>query len=236
MNHICFARSRNLLNATETLEHMVVCGFQQDFTDMYLALYRHSDGKWVTIKKNSSGRYPVMYYKGMYYCMIIETRITEVIDATTGEIMSTIPPPKIEIVYSSRKEEYFVESSGEMLLVSQFMDYTSRAGCPMEYNFKIYRLNQENGDLRWVKTSTIADQALFLYGSRGFSVRTTDFDRFKGNCIYFIDSALVPVKNLPSIRTIPVTYLLRYDIEDGCLEQLPYPFNGCASWIMPSLR
>lgn len=204
----------------------------------YLAWYQNGEGKWVTIEKNLTERGPIAYYKGMYYCVVEETGATEVIHATTGEIMSTIPypDPRTSDPYFSDDQNYFVESSGDLLLVCQFLGYISNGAALIKFHFEIYRLNQlENGDPVWVKMSNFADRALFLgSSSRGFTVRATDFDRFKGNCVYYSVGALTSVKNSWPIL---LNYLMRYDIENRCWEEeLPCPFHEPVTWIMPSLQ
>lgn len=240
INHNCFLHNWASVNPTRTWEHVNVIGYVGNnyttyYNTEYLALYRHSEGNWVTIEKDLTGRYPIVYYKGMYYCVISKNGATEVIDATTGEIVSTIPSPRTsnDDYYTSTYKHYFVESSGDLLLICKF-PISMSSSWSVNYYFDIYRLNQENDDHpQWVKMSNMADQAFFLGATEGFSVKSTDFDRFKGNCIYYIEYAFKEVEDsYPHL----VNHLLRYDIEDRCWEELPYPFKEAVTWIMPSLH
>ncbi|KAF3437734.1 hypothetical protein FNV43_RR20490 [Rhamnella rubrinervis] len=84
--------------------------------------------------------------------------------------------------------------------------------------FKVYKAGQDWGN--WVEVTSLGDEAFFLNDDLCFSVRASEFDGCKGNCIYFkagIDGSL-----FSNARDGLV-----FNLEDGSIHKYRWPMHLC---------
>ncbi|KAJ4759145.1 F-box protein SKIP23 [Rhynchospora pubera] len=185
----------------------------------------------VECKRESILTISCTYYQGMYFVIWGSShgremaQPTEIINATTGQVVAVInPPPGIV------DNEYMVESSGEILRVQLLHHFG--------HSFRIYLLDYGGSNSRWIQLRSIGDRILFLANPwlrpnsclYGFTLRSCNINGSKGNCIY-----LFAYGNDGHC-------LYRYDIEDNTAELLRMSslrvsiatFLG--DWFVPSLH
>ncbi|KAL6345407.1 hypothetical protein AAG906_015890 [Vitis piasezkii] len=149
------------------------------FSKEGLALWRLGEKKWSLIDDGAEKSHfdDVIYYKGRFYAIDYIGRIV-VIDADSLKATELASP-----VHGSRgNHRHFVESFGELFLVdndivSVVPDYP--------VHFEVFKFIEEEQKWDWV--SGIGDRVLFVDDDRTFSLSSTDFPGFKGNCVYFTE-------------------------------------------------
>lgn len=161
--------------------------------------------------------------QGMYFINEIETGNTVVVHIPCGSSFS-IPPPENLHSYNN---VYFVESAGKILRIVKRLDL-GLAASNSNFSFNIYQFDvgDENLEYRWVKTSSIGSEMLFLDFRTGFSITAAESTGLRGNCIYYIQSHYDGIVELSS-------EVYKYDIEDGRTEKIASPFNKRGSWFVP---
>ncbi|KAJ1703059.1 hypothetical protein LUZ63_002838 [Rhynchospora breviuscula] len=199
-----------------------------------LASCRVGDSNWVTVEQPHLKSYCHFqtYYKGMFYVHNQDTRITEVIDATTGAIVHLIPPQEYAAAKPRNAKwcfDFFVESGGDLLGISSIYGTGLRDTCPTKCYFQIHRLDEGNGNPRWVPMKSIGNRFLFLHASSGVSYDASDFPGLKGNSIYFLGSVM------HSNLLIVSSYLVNFDIERGTAKRLQCPAH-VDTWFLPGLH
>lgn len=156
-----------------------------------LALWRLGEEKWSLIDDGAEKSHfdDVIYYKGRFYAIDYKGRIV-VIDADSLKATELASP-----VHGSRgTHKHFVESFGELFLVDKYLDdelqifcndYSDIVADVPDYpvHFEVFKFIEEEQKWDWV--SDIGDRVLFVGGDRTFSLSSTDFPGFKGNCVYF---------------------------------------------------
>ncbi|KAJ3696473.1 hypothetical protein LUZ61_000178 [Rhynchospora tenuis] len=191
------------------------------------ALYNPHNNEWVEQKgffKSSC------YWQGMFFSTHAHGP-TEVFDASTKQLLHTIPPPEDESLNSPDdsndlarllSESYLVLSSEMILRVLWFYD-NEILETVEDSLFHIYRLvdyDRACGKPYWVRITDIGDQILFLEEMNGFSMTARPSTGFRQGCIYFID----PFDNTPYV----------HDLSAGTVESVPCPFNKC-TWFLPGV-
>ncbi|KAJ4746483.1 hypothetical protein LUZ62_080888 [Rhynchospora pubera] len=201
-------------------EFAVVLGCTQDSTcAISFGFIKPDDGLWVIHESGLANDWcDCVYYEGMYYINDYGAD-TRIMNATTGEVVSTIPSP--ETGFNKIECQYMLETCGEILLIYRH----KIAGKMKQYVFDIYRLDEARGDYQWVKIRGIGDRMLFLNSTGGFSVSASDFPGFRGNCIYF-QAADLPSHNYMLLR--------QHDLENGTTKILPNFWGECGTWIIPN--
>ena len=156
-----------------------------------LALWRLGEEKWSLIDDGAEKSHfdDVIYYKGRFYAIDYKGRIV-VIDADSLKATELASP-----VHGSRgTHKHFVESFGELFLVDKYLDdelqifcndYSDIVADVPDYpvHFEVFKFIEEEQKWDWV--SDIGDRVLFVGDDRTFSLSSTDFPGFKGNCVYF---------------------------------------------------
>ncbi|KAF3323827.1 F-box protein SKIP23 [Carex littledalei] len=162
-------------------------------------------------------------FKGIYYMNEAGTGNTLVVNIAGASSIS-VPPP--ETLYSS-DSVYFVESAGKILRVVQKLDLDF-AVSNSNISFDIYQLDvgAENHEYRWVKTSSISNQILFLDWRNGISITANETTKLMGNCIYYLKSHFDGLLRLSCD-------VYKYNIEDGLTEKVPLPCKKGDSWFVP---
>ncbi|KAJ3705072.1 hypothetical protein LUZ61_008777 [Rhynchospora tenuis] len=186
------------------------------------AFYDPHSRKWVDQfgKFNSS-----CYWQGLFFSTCTSGP-TEVFDASSTELLHTIPPPdnelinnpcgKNELARNLRQSYLVVSSSGVIFRVSWFYGWRVKDSV-----FHIYRLHYEtvDGKTSWVQIRDIGDQIFFFEEMNGFSMTAGPSTRFREGCIYFIDHEDEP-------------YM--HDVLAGTVERVACPFKRC-TWFLPGL-
>ncbi|RVW51513.1 F-box protein SKIP23 [Vitis vinifera] len=132
-----------------------------------LALWRLGEEKWSLIDDGAEKSHfdDVIYYKGRFYAIDYKGRIV-VIDADSLKATELASP-----VHGSRgTHKHFVDD-----IVADVPDYP--------VHFEVFKFIEEEQKWDWV--SDIGDRVLFVGDDRTFSLSSTDFPGFKGNCVYF---------------------------------------------------
>jgi Protein of unknown function (DUF295) len=141
-------------------------------------------------------------------------RPTKVLNAFSGDVLFGVP--EIAEEDSQVKATHLVESCGEILRVSRYLDFSVTKRIE-DSKFHIYKLISEGGGQHgWKKVSDVGDQIVFLDVMNGFSMRAPA--GFKGNCIYFLSKD----------GSTPC----RCNVSSGTIERVPCPFNYC-TWFIP---
>ncbi|XP_078154621.1 F-box protein At2g16300-like isoform X2 [Carex rostrata] len=175
-------------------------------------------------------------FKGMYYMHESGTGNTLVVDIASGDTCFSVPPPPETLNSSSSDYVYFVESAEKILRVVKQQQQLNLLGLPVSNtttSFDIYQLELDDvGDekhkkeYRWVKTSSIGNQILFLDGRNGISITASETTHIMGNCIYYIQRCFDDIVQLSCD-------VYKYNIEDGRTEKVPSPFKEGYSWFVP---
>ncbi|PRQ47290.1 hypothetical protein RchiOBHm_Chr2g0098091 [Rosa chinensis] len=90
---------------------------------------------------------------------------------------------------------------------------------PEAIGFKVYKLDQEWGNYKWVNVKDLGDRVFILSNDGSFSVSTREFAGVKGNCIFFIARA--------SARC----YSCVFSLEDGRIRNLAS--SECSQMVQP---
>eukprot|EP00261_Vitis_vinifera_P017245 XP_010646838.1 PREDICTED: F-box protein SKIP23-like [Vitis vinifera] len=154
-----------------------------------LALWRLGEKKWSLIDDGAEKSHfdDVIYYKGRFYAIDYIGRIV-VIDVDSLKATELASP-----VHGSRgNHRHFVESFGELFLVDKYVvtfcnNYSDIVSVVPDYpvHFEVFKFIEEEQKWDWV--SDIGDRVLFVDDDRTFSLSSTDFPGFKGNCVYFTE-------------------------------------------------
>ncbi|KAJ3672499.1 hypothetical protein LUZ60_007220 [Juncus effusus] len=158
----------------------------------------------------------VAYFQGRFFVFDWKTVKTRVFDVTTGDEVLVIPLEGIRF-------DYLIEGCGDLLGVVK----KSIRG---QWQFEVYRLEDRGRNSRWVKiTSGIDDRMLFLDGDRtgrGLCLKASDFEGFRGNCIYFLSL---------SHEDAYAYNLKRYDLESKETQAIPHHHTFTGAWFVPTL-
>ncbi|KAJ1687571.1 hypothetical protein LUZ63_018961 [Rhynchospora breviuscula] len=191
------------------------------------AFWRRGEMEWSTINNGSPRS---CYYGGMYLVLSTISKNLEILDVATKTLRDVVPPPPGEGPFSPpRALVYIVVSAGQVLRVLEHDDkYQPADHC----RFDIHRLEfgADKKKPSWVKVSNIGDQVLFLNVVNGFSISASCFEGLRGNSIYFMKAEDIFLDHLSCYN------LVRYDIETGIAEELPFPSVTGGAWFLPSLH
>ncbi|XP_047329684.1 F-box protein SKIP23-like [Impatiens glandulifera] len=138
--------------------------------------------------------------------------------------------PRVSFIELSRQRrgdmQYLVESSGELLLVTRYLDYLfidNQFG--MEFKtveFKVHKLDI-SGPPKWDRVESLGNLMLFLGENSSMAFSASDFHGCKGNSIYFTDD----YSDLSFDGCVGNQDIGIYNFDDDTLEQLPcYPYNS----------
>lgn len=199
-------------------DYVAICGGKTESKIQTLALCRPGDDKWTVIRKALEGCL-MIYYKGMYFVYSPETGVTEAVEATSGVVVSIVPPPPTKLTC-------LVESSGELLGISCDRSLNRDGDC------KIYRLDYEEKHRKWIQLSSIGDQILFIDGGQGISITARGSIQSERNCIFYLGShELIKFDGASTIY-----YLSKYDIDARSWEKKSLPSMQKPGWFLPSHR
>ncbi|KAJ3691119.1 hypothetical protein LUZ61_020283 [Rhynchospora tenuis] len=183
-------------------------------------MWRYSGQNWTKIFEFlhgfKDGNEMISYFNGKLYIVDMRTRKTEVIDVATGEVESRIAHPSVMF-------EYLINACGDLLGV-QLCEPDD-----IEYKFEIYRLEATESP-RWAKLNGgIGNRVLFLDNiiETGFCLNASEFDGFRGNCIYLR-------QDHPTRHKGYRVFIARYDLEEHKSEVLPLP-HSTGTWFVPTL-
>ncbi|KAJ3672497.1 hypothetical protein LUZ60_007218 [Juncus effusus] len=164
----------------------------------------------------------VTCFKGRLFVVDKETGETRVFDVATGDEVLVIPP-------ADNIFDYLIEACDDLIgVVKKYISVGV-------WQFDVYRLEDGGTSSHWVRmTSGIGDRMLFLdetkgyRQSRGLCLKASDFEGFRGNCIYFTTWSRESQYSL---------YLGRYDLESKETQMVHHPsrsgFSG--TLFVPSL-
>ncbi|KAJ4759160.1 F-box domain-containing protein [Rhynchospora pubera] len=201
---------------------VAVAGYTPDADEIWVALIRRGDQTWARHDLDINYQEGVcVYCDGFYYVNQYNQyeMPTQIVDATTGEVVTTVPPPDTGsylIAYQN-----ILETSGQILLIYRH----ETTGKLEDIAFGIYRLDQVRGHYQWAEVRSIGDRMLFLDNFVGFTLKSTDFPGYRGNCIYFqLQDDLEHRKPL----------LCWHDLENGTTKAMPNFCGKWGTWIIPN--
>lgn len=147
--------------------------------------WKTEDNKWA-LKGDLPGCVEA-YHKGRLIFSDFDNDSTTIMDLNTGDELEVRLPSNIA------KHDFFCLGEGaDAFLVIQrhFRSCTGYEDWSVENCwFEVYQLDEKQKPPCWVKLSDICDLMIFLNsdesGNSGFCLSASDFDGFKGNCIYF---------------------------------------------------
>jgi hypothetical protein len=197
---------------------VAICGGKTESKIQALAFCRPGDDKWTVIRKALEACL-MIYYKGMYFVYSPETGVTDVVDVTSGAVITTIPPPPTKL-------NCLVESSGELMGISCNRSLDQDEQC------KIYRLEYEEKNWNWVQLRSIGDRVLLLDGGQGISITANGSIESERNCIFYLGSHEL----IKSDGVSTSYYLSKYDIEAKSWERKSIPPMEKPVWFLPSYR
>ncbi|KAF8405484.1 hypothetical protein HHK36_010391 [Tetracentron sinense] len=148
-----------------------------------LAFCRKGDLLWTVMAEALPYYEDVIYYKGLFYAVDKHGRVA-ICDVHSLSSMVTIIEPTL---LSSGDILYLVNSSGEILLVSRYLEpgHAAAAEFYKTCRFEVFKLDPSR--LKWDEVKSLDDHMLFLGKNSSLSLLASDFSGFKGNCIYFTD-------------------------------------------------
>ncbi|KAJ3680143.1 hypothetical protein LUZ60_016421 [Juncus effusus] len=204
-----------MVNENDVLAVVLLVGSYDNLTRDSLAFWHSSDEKWSSVEVPKDMAFG--YYKSSFFSVCNNTKETMVVDVTTGGILFRIPPPQ-----HHKGITYLIEAFGDLLGVVE--PSRCNSNMPLEdYGFE----EHDGGKPRWIKLSSIGDRVLFLDPFQGLCLNATDFDGFKGNCIYFQRMVL----NNRRFTGI----LSRYDLDEGRSQMLDPNVAYDGTWFVPCL-
>ncbi|KAJ1702479.1 hypothetical protein LUZ63_002258 [Rhynchospora breviuscula] len=158
-----------------------------------------------------------------------------VIDKTNGAELPSVRFPNYDppLDFSMTSDvNYLIATTNGLLLITGFIPLCT--GDLNDCQFEVHRLGNYPQNPNWTKLTGIGDLMVFLDHSNCFALEASDYDGFKGNCIYFI--------TFPSLRKRVIG---RFDIGLNKTEELTGPkwFGSgkgrkvCTSsaWFVPSI-
>lgn len=194
-----------------------------DLETLSLGISQLGDANWIVTELTTINIIgSCAYYNGM--CFISEPLEghTIVNNAITGNTVSTIPDfKKIDAVEAL---EHLVESGGKLLKI-----FINNYRNTEQLSLEVHVLKVERG-YRWLEIKDIDNHILFLDRYGAFSLTSSECHGLRGNCIYFF-SHVVKVNN-----EVERCLLHRYELGDGNIKTLSFPFMMCGTWIIPSMR
>ena len=125
---------------------------------------------------------------------------------------------------------YFADlivTPGGLLGVDSLFPLYGGGECVEKCCFKIYRLEDEDKKPHWIELSDIGDLMIFIGSNNCFCLSASDFDGYKGNCIYFLRSNNKTGHHSRSC-------VVRYDLGKNRSEVVACTSSGNV-WIVPSL-
>lgn len=93
-------------------------------------------------------------------------------------------PPKM-----GYKQWYLANLNGSLLLVGRIREYHVPVYGYETFSFVAYKLEREES--KWSDVESLGDKMLFLGWNCSHSVSALDFNKCKGDCIYFTDDNLM---------------------------------------------
>ncbi|KAJ3686569.1 hypothetical protein LUZ61_015733 [Rhynchospora tenuis] len=173
------------------------------------------------------------YHDGKYFLLKDNMQHEMVvIDKTNGAELPSVPFPNHDPPLDSSLTfyvNYLIATTNGLLIITGFIPlYT---GDLNDCRFEVHRLENYPQNPNWAKLTGIGDLMVFLDHSNCFALKASDYDGFKGNCIYFI--------TFPRLRKRVIG---RFDIGLNKTEELTGPKwfgrggKGCNSaWFVPSI-
>ncbi|KAJ3672495.1 hypothetical protein LUZ60_007216 [Juncus effusus] len=145
-----------------------------------LCLSDEGDGEWTKVEvPQVYYRDLITFYKGNVFIWHFKTTDTQVVDISTGDVVSVV---------SGRVPHfhYLIQACDDLFGVVRLLDDHSFKIPIEECRFKVYRLDQDGKSPCWAEiTKGIGDLMLFLDQYDGFCLKASDFGGFQGNAIYF---------------------------------------------------
>ncbi|KAJ3680623.1 hypothetical protein LUZ60_016901 [Juncus effusus] len=218
----------SLIENREIVVISTICGTTVYFWSLRVGLEKKWSKIEHTVQMEGAGN---VYFKGKYYVNESLDGPTAVIDPSSGNVLSVIPPPKDRNLHHEdwknyKAVDYLVESNGKLLRIFRFYDiFYSVENC----YFEIHRLDcREGKSLNWVKTGDLGDQMLFLDKLHGISKSCDGIKGARGNCIYF-----TKYQHFEDLGWSGI--LCRFDVGKRKAEVLPGFLETRGSWVVPSL-
>lgn len=171
-----------------------------------------------------------MYHAGKVFVCNDRGHLT-IFDAATLAVLGDAappPPPPVTLHRDAFKCSSFVPSGDDLLCVIRYFrrKNTEQAGELLEdcRALEVHRLEIAGEKSRWVQMRSIRDRMLFVGLYQGFSLRAADFAGLEGNCVYFF-----------KMDRASRSFIYRFRMEDGQIEELPGPSMHACTWFVPSL-
>lgn len=148
-----------------------------------LMMYRSREERWIKIECPFRSYQDMVSFKGKFY----------VVDKSGRGRVFVIEPSSLEVseIHSVTQchecywETLVVSGDDELLLVQRFT--------PGEYHyehmhtwFRIFRLEEEEGQRRWVRVTDLEERVVFLGINWNFCYSAKEVPGVKGNCVMFI--------------------------------------------------
>ncbi|KAF5204054.1 F-box protein skip23 [Thalictrum thalictroides] len=160
--------------------------------DLRLAFAKLGDEAWTSIESPQGGGYEdAIFFNGQIYAIDWEGILCVCeIDNGSPKAIEIASPPDHEGGDSNKF--YLVEMSGDLLLVERIVIEIDRESmlhfhyCTVY--FQVFKFDFEEN--LWNMLLDIGDHALFIGNNTSFALSTSEFPRFKRNCIYFTDDHL----------------------------------------------
>ncbi|XP_043713803.1 F-box protein SKIP23 [Telopea speciosissima] len=192
-----------------------------------LAFCRRGDEEWSLITEAGSYSEDVICYKGSFHAVDKFGNIT-ICDfgdnSPVVTVIETTPSLFGEILY-------LVELSGELFLVTRFLDLNPCFDPDLVYKTMRFEVSKfDSSGSMWTKVENLVDYALFLGKNSSLSVLASDFSGCRGNCIYFTDDyAEANYEGVCGNHDLGI-----FNLEDGSVELLPcYSHHSLLIWPPP---
>lgn len=125
--------------------------------------------------------------------------------------------------------KYLVESSGDLLQVARDIKLLEEETC-LTVGFTVFRWREG-----WEEVRSLGDRAIFIGVNLSVSVRASDMDECRSNCIYFTDDSV----EMYSLCKGGGADMGVYDLEDGSMNCATlygkeFTFDGLSSNLGPA--
>ncbi|KAJ7005733.1 hypothetical protein D5086_004135 [Populus alba] len=155
-----------------------------------LAFCASGDIAWTIIRETSPplNYKDIMFHGGNFFVIDKVGRVSICKTDNPPSLIHVADPPPVP-PKMGYKQWYMANLNGSLLLVGRLRKYHVPVYGYETFSFVAYKLEREES--KWSEVESLGDKMLFLGWNCSHSVSALDFNRCKGDCIYFTDDNLM---------------------------------------------
>ncbi|KAJ4876834.1 putative F-box protein [Raphanus sativus] len=148
-----------------------------------LMMYRSREERWIKIECPFRSYQDMVSFKGKFYVVDKSGRGRVFVIEPSLEVSEI---PSVTQSHECYWERLVVSGDDELLLVQRFTPGEDH----MHTWFRIFRLEEKEGQRRWVRVTDLEERVVFLGINWNFCYSAKEVPGMKGNCVMFIQSII----------------------------------------------